>query len=94
MSTQIQIRRDTEANWGSENPVLADGEIGYDKTNNKFKIGNGVDVWDDIEFSGGGSISTGDEPQSPSEMEQWFNPDDGYLYIQYQGQWVAVGGTA
>ena len=93
MSTQIQIRRDTEANWSGVNPILADGEIGFDVTSNRFKVGNGVDAWNDIEFSGS-SLATGDEPVSPNEMEQWFNPDDGYLYIQYQGQWVAVGGTS
>lgn len=42
---RIKIRRDTAANWTSVNPILADGEIGYDKTNDLFKIGNGSDNW-------------------------------------------------
>ena len=66
MSTQIQIRRDTTANWESVNPVLADGEIGYDTTANKFKVGNGTDAWLDIEYSssggGSGGGSGGDSP--------------------------------
>jgi hypothetical protein len=97
VSTQIQIRRDSEANWTSVNPILADGEIGFDVTSNRFKVGNGVDAWSDIEFSGS-SLATGDQPTAPNDGEQWFNPSDGYLYIWYDndgnGTWVAVGGTA
>ena len=74
MSTQIQIRRDTTANWESVNPVLADGEIGYDTTVNKFKVGNGTDAWRDMEYSGA----------SGSELV------DGEAYIRLEdGSWVA-----
>ncbi len=91
MSTQIQIRRDTEANWESENPVLADGEIGYDKTNNRFKVGNGVDAWNDIEFSGS-SVATEEQPNDPGKGDQWFDPSTGNLLIWNGSEWVIVGG--
>lgn len=42
MSVIIQVRRDASSNWTSVNPVLADGELAYDKNNSNFKIGNGV----------------------------------------------------
>lgn len=42
---KIQMRRDTAANWESFNPVLDEGEFGYDKTNDRYKMGNGVDTW-------------------------------------------------
>ncbi|HZJ99568.1 MAG TPA: hypothetical protein VFC79_06160 [Tissierellaceae bacterium] len=29
MATKIQLRRDTEENWDTNNPVLASGEIGF-----------------------------------------------------------------
>jgi hypothetical protein len=45
MPTQIQIRRDTGANWTSNNPILAQGEIGLDLTNTRIKIGNGTSTW-------------------------------------------------
>lgn len=45
MATKIQLRRDTEANWTSNNPILAQGEVGIDLTNNRFKIGDGVSTW-------------------------------------------------
>ena len=30
MATQIQVRRDTAANWTSADPTLATGEIGFE----------------------------------------------------------------
>jgi len=41
----IQFRRDTATNWLIANPVLLSGELGYDTTNRKIKIGNGVTPW-------------------------------------------------
>ena len=45
MGQRIKQRRDTAANWTSINPVLADGELGFDKTNKALKIGDGVSTW-------------------------------------------------
>lgn len=53
--TQIQIRRDTEANWTSVNPTLALGEWGYDTTNKVCKIGDGTTPWNTLPVYGGES---------------------------------------
>ena len=45
MTTRIKLRRDTAANWATENPVLALGEPGYDTTNNELRVGNGTSAW-------------------------------------------------
>jgi hypothetical protein len=45
MATQIKLRRDTYQNWFDANPVLAEGEPGYDLTNKKLKIGDGTTLW-------------------------------------------------
>ena len=45
MSIKIQLRRDSSSNWVTHNPVLGDGEIGLDETNNYFKIGDGSSAW-------------------------------------------------
>lgn len=39
MAIRIQIRRDTASNWTTNNPILQSGEMGYDITNKKFKVG-------------------------------------------------------
>ena len=48
MSIKIQIRRDTASNWSTNNPTLADGEIGLDRTNNYFKVGDGTTAWNSL----------------------------------------------
>jgi len=40
-SLRIQLRRDTAANWVSNNPILLSGELGIETDSLKFKIGNG-----------------------------------------------------
>ena len=46
MATKIQLRRDTAANWTTNNPILSEGEIGYDSTNKSIKVGDGTTAWD------------------------------------------------
>lgn len=43
--TTIRLRRGTSAQWVSANPVLADGEFGWDSTAAKLKMGNGAANW-------------------------------------------------
>ena len=50
MASIIQSRRDTAANWAAENPILAQGEKGYETDSisteeAKYKIGDGVTSW-------------------------------------------------
>jgi antitoxin component YwqK of YwqJK toxin-antitoxin module len=49
MSSRIQIRRDTAANWHSVNPELLSGELGYETNTGKLKIGTGAH-WDDTPY--------------------------------------------
>ena len=47
---KILFRRDTAANWTSENPVLSAGEIGLETDTNKIKLGNGSTVWSSLSY--------------------------------------------
>lgn len=49
--TVIKLRRDTSANWESVDPTLAAGEIAYDTTAMKFKVGDGTSAWTVLEYS-------------------------------------------
>ena len=40
MAVIIQVRRDTAANWTSNNPILLAGEIGFESNTYKAKIGD------------------------------------------------------
>lgn len=59
VQTKIQLRRDTATNWGTTNPVLAQGEIGFDTTNNKFKIGDGANTWSSLLYQTDASLLSG-----------------------------------
>jgi uridine phosphorylase len=48
MATIIRQRRDTEANWIANNPLIPDGQLCFDITNNTFRMGNGVDNYLDL----------------------------------------------
>lgn len=48
----IQIRRDTSTNWSRANPVLKLGEIGFDMTLRRLKVGDGVRSWNDLSWLG------------------------------------------
>ncbi len=41
MALRIQLRRDTAANWVTNNPILLSGELGFETDTLKFKVGNG-----------------------------------------------------
>jgi hypothetical protein len=51
MAFRVQIRRDTSLNWATNDPILLDGEFGYETDTGRYKIGNGVDVWTDLIYS-------------------------------------------
>lgn len=55
VTTKIQHRRDTATNWSTNNPTLAAGEIGYDTTNKKIKIGDGSTAWNSLPYVGSGT---------------------------------------
>ncbi len=58
MAKQIQIRRDTSVNWTNINPILAQGELGYEIDTNLLKIGDGLTAWTSLPyFSSGGGAS-------------------------------------
>ena len=62
MATLIQLRRGTAAAWTAANPILAEGEPGFETDTKKEKIGDGVTPWNTLPYktTGGGSGSDGD----------------------------------
>lgn len=70
MAVQIQYRRGTAAQWTSVNPILAQGEPGYEYDTGKFKVGNGVDTWNVLPYSSGQVGPTGATgPQGPQGIQ-------------------------
>ena len=51
MAVQIQLRRDTAANWTSADPTLAAGEFAIETDTDKYKIGDGSTAWTSLGYS-------------------------------------------
>ena len=58
MASIIQFRRDTASNWTSNNPTLADGELGIESDTGTYKIGDGSTAWTSLGY-GIGVLGTG-----------------------------------
>ena len=48
--SRVLVRRDTANNWANNNPILAEGEIGFNITNGKHKIGDGITQWNKLPY--------------------------------------------
>ena len=53
MSMRIQLRRGTSNQWITANPILAEGEMGFEIDTSKIKIGNGLKIWTQLDYFAG-----------------------------------------
>ena len=74
MAVQIQWRRDTAANWTSVDPLLAQGEIGYETDTGNIKIGSGLSNWTSLPYFTPGTSVTSAE--LASEISNRISADD------------------
>lgn len=58
VTSLMQQRRDTAANWTSNNPTLLNGEIGYETDTGYLKIGDGSTAWTSLGYIDGTKVST------------------------------------
>ena len=58
MTSRLQNRRDTAANWTTNNPTLAQGEIGYETDTGKLKIGTGSANWTTLGYTQNGTVTS------------------------------------
>ena len=50
MATRIQVRRGTNTQWNTTDPILNIGEFGYSTTDSQFKIGDGATIWSELDY--------------------------------------------
>jgi hypothetical protein len=63
---QLVVRRDTAANWTSNNPTLKQGEVGYETDTEFHKIGDGSTAWTSLIYYHGPPWLQGIDGGSPS----------------------------
>lgn len=68
--TDINLRKGTSTEWSTANPILNDGEPGYDRTTNTLKIGNGISAWNSLSAIGG---SGGIDANHTGLAKAWVN---------------------
>ena len=51
MITKLILKRDAAADWASNNPTLAQAEIGIETDTDKLKIGDGSSAWNTLGYS-------------------------------------------
>lgn len=78
--TKIQLRRDTAANWTTNNPTPVSGEPCFETDTGKFKIGDGVTTYNDLPYQGGGgstptNMVTTDTDQTITGKKVFLQPD-------------------
>jgi len=81
---KMQLRRDTEANWSLENPVLYSGELGLDTTYNTFKIGDGALVWDALPYAN----AVYPDDSLIAKLDEFIDPGFGIDMTYYSGERV------
>ena len=57
MANKIQLRRDTAANWTTNNPTLSQGEPGLETDTFKIKYGDGTTPWNTLSYPSGSSYT-------------------------------------
>lgn len=50
MAFRIQLRRDTSALWEINNPLLLQGEAGYETDTRYLKVGDGITYWNSLPY--------------------------------------------
>lgn len=57
IKTIFQLKRGSSSRWVELNPILQQGEPGFEIDTGKLKIGNGVDTWINLSYVGDNSDS-------------------------------------
>lgn len=102
--SRIQLRRDTTANWKTNNTTLSKGEIAlsYDVNTDgvalpnsyRVKIGDGTTKWNSLDyFAQRVLVGSGAPAASLGENGQFYvDTTNKYLYFKNNDAWITIGG--
>ena len=80
INTVFKFKRANAALWTERNPILAQGEPGFEIDTGKLKIGNGSTHWNDLEYVGG-DVANDQIEEIVSNYEQLQKEVDGKIKI-------------
>jgi hypothetical protein len=97
MADIIQIRRGLASQWTSTNPVLADGELGFETDTKKGKLGNGVTAWNSLTYSFTGEsinvaeqITAATSKTTPADADNFGITDSAASNVLKKLSWVNI----
>ena len=89
----IRVKRGTANEWAMYNPILGAGELGYDTTNKRLKVGDGLNVWSNVKFATGNSFDVARDAGFDGTLSEWLESlREGPANTLEVGD-VQVGGT-
>lgn len=57
LKARIQLKKDTSEAWRINNPILLDGEAGYESDTNLMKVGDGIHRWLELDYINSGATA-------------------------------------
>lgn len=81
---RIRLRRDTDANWAAEDPVLLAGEMAISTDSRRYKVGDGSTAWSSLSYYIEGVLARGQASKTTS----------GTITIATAGTYQSTGLTA
>ena len=103
IKTTFQLKRGTEQRWIEVNPILAQGEPGYEYDKNRLKIGDGIRRWNELDYvATGEAIAKTEEiitvenfsslPKVGDETKLYRVISNKFLYQWVSDKYEALGG--
>lgn len=87
-------KKDTAENWEKFNPILKEGEFGYDITNKRYKMGDGVTEWKSLEFAYIGAFLADNEQILKTKKiatEDYVNEQESIFVAQNKTLFPSIG---
>ena len=74
-NVRFKLRRDTAHSWTTVNPMLKEGEPGFESDTGRFKIGDGITPWTTLPYFEPGSASPADSYAIQQAINAHVNSD-------------------
>lgn len=81
LNVKIQIRNDVANTWKTTNPVLLEGEMGIETDTRKFKFGDGVSTWTELDYASAQAAVVMNKAPTPTDSGY----DIGVIWIDTAG---------
>lgn len=81
LNVKIQIRNDTANAWKTNDPVMLKGEMGVETDTRKFKFGDGVSTWTELDYASAQAAVIMNKAPTPTDSGY----DIGVIWIDTAG---------